>query len=222
MLNEALVQAVQTAAANITRDEADPLMVQCIIPAGMAENGYISLFRSMAYFLKFKVKEAKENPLHQYGIYLKSLDSFVFGAYITVLDNDGETSVTLDYTYNADEMQDMISQGFAICTDEPCFAAYSAAATRGLTKDGKLAGFHILAEYQHTVYRTVAEVLRHYLETLLDSGEEAVVEYPGLFKATCGLDETGNKFIKVTPDATVTQLVKDDDLNEVNEIIHSN
>ena len=220
MKNENLANAFATAVAGITRDSADPLLKQCAIPPAHAENAYTSLFRSMAYFLKYRVKEAKESPIKKYGVYVQSLDRFLFGAYITIIENDGEESVVLDYTFDAADFAGIIEAGCAITTDEPQFAPFSSASTRDLENaDGTRASFHILSEYQHTVYVYAAEVLKHYIECLLDDNTaDPSVTYEGLFTARGYLDENGNKKISIEKDELLKQMIKNDDLNAVDSI----
>jgi hypothetical protein len=215
MVNELLAQQLNAAAAAVPSDHPDPLMRQLICPAEQAERAYMSLFLSIPTYLRGMIQEAKSNSIGKYGVYVKSLDSFLFGGYITVTDSDGEISVTLDYTFDADEFAPIIAAGAAITTDDPVFRDYPTGATKHVTmSDGTLGMFEIKADFIHTVYVLCAQVLRHYIETLLDNGEDgAVLTYPGLFTAQGYIGEDGNKKISIEPDELVKQIVKNDDAN---------
>lgn len=218
MINETLKNALSAAAAAVPNKEDchDPLMERIQLPPERTEMAYQNLFMSLAYFLKFKVKAAKENELKKYGVYVKSNDQFMFGAYISVIDNDGEDSITLDYTFDEDNFKDLIDNGYAICTDDPSFAAYSTAATSKVPgANGESISFYILPQYLHTVYVLAIETLKSYIEGLLDDpSAEKTVTVDNLFTAT-GYIDNGIKRISIEKDELLKQIIKSDDENEV-------
>ena len=218
MLNNEIKNALSNAAAAVSREPNDPLMKQMLLPAERTEWSFQSMFLSMACFLKYKVNVAKDNEIKKFGVYIKSLDQFIMGAYITVIDNDGEDSVVIDFTYNASDFDDMINAGYAVTIDDPSFTPYVSAATTNVKGvNGEVVSYYIMPEYVHTVYVLTATVLRNYLEELLDdkSTSEAVVSMEGLFTATGYFDKDGNKNISIDIDETVKQSIKNDDANEV-------
>ena len=219
MISESIKAACRAAGAANTRNSSDPLMRQILFPEEMVEKAYMSLFLSMAYYLKYKVKTAKESELKKYGVYVKSLDQFIFGAYISIIDNDGEDSVTLDFTYNESDFKDMIDAGQAICIDDQSFLPYVSSSTAKVPlSNGTYTSFYVSNDYVHTIYVIAAEVLRDHIESLLDASqnpEDCTVSLEGLFSATGYIDENGNKQIAIEKDELLKQLIKSDDINEV-------
>lgn len=219
MINETLKNALSAAAAAVPNKEDchDPLMERLQIPPERTEMAYQNLFMSLAYFLKYKVKAAKENELKKYGVYVKSNDQFIIGAYISIIDNDGEDSVVLDYTFDEENFKDLIDAGYAISTDDPSFAAYASAATAKVPgQNGESISFYILPQYLHTVYVLAADVLKSHIEALLDDpSADKSVTVDNLFTATGYLDDNGTKHVSIEKDELLKQIIKSDDLNEV-------
>lgn len=216
-MTETLANALSTAAATVSNTGPDPLMRPAMIPAALAELAYQSMFMSMAYYLKYKVKAAKESELKKYGVYIKSADNIIFGAYITVIDNGGEDSLVLDYTYDAEVIQELIDAGVADSIDEPIFHQYVSSATAKIGHpNGSAGGFDILPDYIHTIYVLAADLLRQHIESLLDDPNgDHTVTVDNLFTATGFLDDNGAKRISIEKDELVKQIIKSDDLNEV-------
>ena len=219
MLDTTLKNAIVSEAAAIPAEPVDPLMRQLLFPEDVVDLAYISLFRSMAYYLKYKVQDAKNNDIKKFGIYVKSLDNFVFGAYISVVDNDGEDSVTLDYTFNEEDFKDMIENEKCITIDDPSFAPYLKTSTNHMEKsDGSINSFYIVDDYAHTVYYIAAECLKNHIYNLLDAStnpDDCTVTLEGVFTATGFIDDNGEKKIGIVPDETIKQIIKSDDVNEV-------
>lgn len=217
MLNETIKKSLSDAAAAISREPNDPLMKQMLLPAERADLAFQSMFLSMSYFLKYKVNAAKENEIRKFGVYIKSLDQFIMGGYITVVDNEGEDSVVLDFTFDPDKFKDMIDNGYAVTIDDPSFTPYvSASTTHVCGANGENLSFYIMPEYVHTVYVLTASVLKNHIEGLLDdNSSDKTVTFEGLFTATGYLDDNGDKKIAIDMDETVKQTIKNDDANEV-------
>lgn len=216
MNNEVLAKQINAAAAALQPTNPDPLMVQTDIPAEYAEYSFQSLFRGMAYYLKFQVEQAKNMPNKRYGVFLKSLDDFLLGAFIEIIDNDGEDSVVLNYTTEEEVFAPLIEEGAAISVDDPKLEVYLDGATSGITlSNGAVGTFGILTKYRHTVYVLAMQELRHYIEVNLDATPEVVVDYPNLMTVTGYIDENGVKKIKIEPKELISQMIKNDDQNEV-------
>ena len=218
MLTENFKAACSAAAAAIPRDPADPLMKQLILPENCVDKGFQSLFMSIAYYLKFKVKQAKESELKKFGVMVKSKDQFMFGGYITILDNGGEDSVNLDFTYNPDDFKDMIEAGQCIDIDDPSFTPYVSSSTaKVVNPDGTESSFYIVSDYIHTLFVILTDVLKNHIEGLLDASQnpdDCTVSLEGIFEAK-GSVKGNEKFIAVNADEMVRQIIKNDDLNEV-------
>lgn len=227
MLTETIQNALSNAVKAITKEPNDPLFKQMEIPPSRTLNAFQNLFLGMTYFLKFKVKAAKENDLKKYGIYAKSLDQFVIGAYITVIDNDGEDSVVLDFTFDEDKFTDMIEAGCATSIDDPAFIPYSSASTSQtpvMGPNGEALRFYIIPEYIHTVYVITAMVLKHHIEELLDDPNiDHSVTLEGYFTATGFIDDDGQKKVSIELDETIKQMIKNDDANAIhmNDVLDS-
>lgn len=217
MLSETIKKNLSDAAKAVSLEPNDPLMKQMLMPAERAELAFQSMFRSMAYFLKYKVNAAKENEIKKFGVYIKSLDQFIMGAYISVIDNDGEDSVSLDFTFDPDQFKDIIDNGYAVTIDDPAFTPYVSASTTHVPgANGENLSFYIMPEYVHTVYVLTASILKSYIEELLDdSSSDKTVTLEGVFVATGSLDNNGEKVVSVEADETIKQIIKDDDANEV-------
>lgn len=220
MLTDTIKNALSAAVAAITSTPNDPLMKEMELPPDRANYSFQSLFLGLTYFLKFKVKQAKENELKKFGVYVKSLDQFVIGAYITVIDNDGEDSVVLDFTFDEDKFKDMINAGYAVCIDDPAFTPYASAATsQTCGPDGECLSFYVVPEYIHTVYALTAMVLKNHIENLLDDPTaDPTVTFEGLFTATGYLDDDGQKQVSIDLDETLKQTIKNDDANSVDAL----
>lgn len=218
MFNEKFMNALANAATAISEEPADPLMKRCNIPAEKTDLMFQTMFRSMAYFLKFKVKEAKESDSKQYGVYIKSLDRFIMGAYITIIDNDGESSVNLDFTFNEDDMKNIINSGNAVTVDDNAFVPYVSSSTNHIKQEnGGITSFYVLPDYIHTVFVLAADNLKNFIEELLDdSSSDPTITLNGVFTAT-GFMDGDEKKVSITIDETIKQTIKSDDENEVNE-----
>lgn len=220
MENEKLATALETASLQIDRNDPDPLMRPMVLTPAFAKSIYQAMFRGMAYYLRFKVDEAKASPCKKYGLYIKALDHFVFGAYISILDSEGEDSVTLDFTYNEADFADMIAADAAIDIDNVInMHQYINSACRACGgSDNDVKSFHILPEAMHSVFILGANVLRHYIESLLDDkSSDATVTYSGIFTAVGSFDNDGNKVIYFDLDELIKQLIKNDDSNAVQQ-----
>lgn len=218
MENERLATALETATMQISRDDPDPLMRAIMITPPFAKTAYQALFRGLAYFLRFKTEEAKNSSVKKFGAYVSALGHFVFGAYISVIDNDGEESVVLDYTFDENDFKDMIESNSAISIDEVVnYHQYVNSACKSVGgEDTDVKSFYLMPETVHAVCVTAAQVLRHYIEALLDDkSSDAVVEYSGLFTATGYIGADGNKHISFEKDELLKQLIKNDDANAV-------
>lgn len=218
MENEALAKALETASMAIPMDDPDPLMRMIMITPPFAKTSYQALFRGLAYYLRFKTEDAKNSPVKKYGIYVQSLDHFIFGAYISVVNSEGEDSITLDYTFEESDFKDMIESDSAINTDAVAnFAQYVNSACKSVGGDDTdCKSFYATPEALHAVLVVASRTLRHYIETLLDDkSSDATVYYSGLFTATGCIGDDGQKHISIDPDELIKQLIKNDDNNAI-------